>query len=283
MRITKFCKRHRFYLLFAGAVAVAVGLLAVAMQAEADTLGINYELRDNGGCRKAEHTVSAEYRSEQGKRDIRGWVQTNPSGGDCEQDALSFDFYVAQYFPVYGDWDLAFSGGANRTAVGATYGLLDESGMLILRSDGAAAFATNLPAGEAENVSGSIRVSRDFAMDNGMVIRAGAGIDVVPVDWADGTKGRSGKFVVGVDYREWDLDINVNVGNGMFGDIALTWQRDFEDTNFGVLAALEYDFGLDELDAGVPMVQDVQGSQFGLLGAPQSSAISLRFGFTFGI
>ena len=55
----------------------AIVLLGLVGQAHAaDTLGINYQLVDNGGCKSIEHTISAEYRSEQGKRDVRGLVQT---------------------------------------------------------------------------------------------------------------------------------------------------------------------------------------------------------------
>ena len=276
-------KQLRFSLVWSVAFVVLAALATSARAA--DTIDVNYNLVDNGGCPKLQHTVAIQYRSEQPKRDARGFVQTNPAGGDCTQTALSFDFYVAQYWAAFGDWDLAFSGGANRTSVGAPYGLLDEAGMFILRSDGAAAFQTNLPAGQAENISGSIRISRDlFIMDGNVKVRAGAGVDVVPVDWADGTSGRSGKFVLGIDYGEhWDFDLNLNVGHGTFGDAVLRYHREFEGSNIGFNAEFEVDFGLNELDPGVPAMQDVQGSQFGLLGAPEGKAIALRIGFTFGL
>ena len=265
-------------------LALLFGLCAGAKADEGlkdQYLSIGASLRDDGGCSKIAQRATARFVRESARLDVLADVSSAPSGGDCRQTSTSFGVQIKSFWPAWGDWDVQGEFAAAENAVGATYALEDSSGAVLLRPDGMALFATTLPAGSAKTVVGAVGVSREFEFpalvaagaDSDWTMRIGAGVNVAPIDWADGTSSRTGRFTLGLDAGRFDLDVSFDsdVGDNYFGSANARYVFGLgERVDLEAWAGL--DWGLNSLDGGEPAVQEIEGAMFRLAGAPQGVA-----------
>ena len=259
-------------------VAVMV-LLAMAVSAMADErIGVGYAMVDDGNCAINAHTLTAEYDREGEDLEVRGRVRTEPSGGDCRKESISYDVFVARYFGVFGDSIDAFvEFGANEQSAAAPYALTDESGNVLLRSDGRALFSTNLSAGSSKTIIGAFGLSKDFG-----ALRLGAGTNLVPVDWADHDSGRTLHFTAGLDVGDFDFDSSVDVGASHFGQVSTSYRHGLDGSRMDVGVGVSYYWGIGMIDNGAPAIQYITDSRFARVGAPRNDSlvVSITLGFS---
>ena len=256
---------------FCAVWAIAVGTWAFAADPE-EHLSFAYRYADDGGCAEAGHSIAGGYRRESEPLGIFAHVRSAPSGGDCTTASLSYTVDVERRFPL---GETAWSGiakfAADKRSTSAAYALTDGD-RVIPRADGMPLFATFLPAGAAETVGGMLGA----AVDVGRWQFDIAG-NVVPVDWADGSKGRTLHFAVSGDVVGLDVNASVDIGHDVFGDARIAWAKPLFGA-FDVQVALGYQFGLNAIDDGAPAVQFVQGAKFLKAGAPQDGAVYFDVG-----
>ena len=276
----RFLQRHAFKI----ALAIALTLLAIAflffpIVANAgdddEYVAFGYDYRDDGGCKKAGHTYTAEYVRESDELEVHGLVQSAPSGGDCTQSAESYDFSISKYWLAGRGYQAFANFRADKRSFGAAYGLADETPTVLLRLDGMPVFSTVLPAGVAETIQGIIGVSRDFGST-----RINLGFNVAPIDWADGSKGRTGHIGITYDLGNFDIDFSADMGEGFFGDVSASYKIDFTE-QFGAALVARYAFGLNELDDGSPPYQTVNGATFLNLGSPSDTMFTAGVRLTY--
>ena len=258
----------------------ALGVVALVAAADAqERIGVGYSMVDDGGCPEVGHILVAEYDlRKQGVLDARGRVRTAPSGGDCRQDALTYDISVARYFSA-GAVDILVEFGANEQAASAPYALT-LNGMVIPRpGDGKPLNVQTLPAGAATTVVGVIGLSRDVG-----ALRISGGYNFVPVDWAvAGTvqHGRSLQLGAGWDRGGgFSADMAVNIGRSHFGGASASYRFALSsrlDLGLGVL----HRWGINAVDNGAPDEQVIEQAVFRRIGAPRNHATfaSATFGW----
>ena len=261
-----------------GFVAVMVFLALVVSARAGERIGVGYAMVDDGNCAINAHSLVAEYDLEGEDLEVRGRVRTEPSGGDCRKEAISYDVFVARYFAVFGDSIDAFvEFGANEQSAAAPYALTDKSGNVLLRSDGRALFSTNLPAGSSKTIIGAFGLSKDFG-----AVRLGAGTNLVPVDWAGHDLGRTLHLTTGLDLGDFDVDSVVDVGASHFGKVSASYRHGLRGSRMSVGVGVSYYWGIARIDNGAPMIQYIKDSRFARVGAPRNDSlvISMTLGFS---
>ena len=237
-----------------------------------ESITFAYTFRDDGSCADPGHIVSGELlaKYEQLGLDVSAYARTAPSGGDCRVDTLSYNLSIEQSAFSFGAWDAVAIFGADKRSTSAGYAIVDAMGNVLVRPDGRASDPVVLPAGAAETVTAAMTLCRDIGSVN---VNLCAGVNVVPVDWADGSTGRTAHFraTVALPYNV-NLDVTVDAGADQFGDLALRWSK-------GPLhVALRQAFGLNATDDGTPEMQTFAGLPVVKTGAPQSTATLLEVG-----
>ena len=261
------------------AALVAALALSVAGPAPAQQrVGIGHTTVDDGNCAEAAHTLTAEYERESDALDLRGMVRVAPSGGDCRQDALSYDVSAARYFSA-GAVDVAVELGASEQAAAAPYALAGAGGSILLRPDGGALFGTNLPAGSARTIIGAVGLSRSFGP-----VRVTGGVNLVPVEWMQHEPGRTAHFAAGFDRGGFSFDTSVDAGAAHFGEAAAAYRHALADSRFDVGIGLVYRWGIGAIDNGAPDVQLVNDSPFVRAGPPRDDSllVSVTLGYSPG-
>ena len=246
---------------------LALALAApIALAGDRDErMSFGYSYVDDGGCAKAAQVFTGSYLREREKLDVLGNVQVAPSGGNCERDAVNYNFSIERYLDLPGVWDAFGKFGADKRSTSSLYALMDPDGSILQRDDGGPLFATRLPSGVAETIIAAFGVSRDFGL-----VRAGLGMNIVPIDWSDG-KGRSIHGDIGLDLNGLDMDMGIDIGKGFLGEARATYHWALND-RFGIAAYAEYVWGLNELDDGAPGVQNIADAPFTKIGAPRNDA-----------
>lgn len=231
-----------------------------------ERVGIGYGLVDDGNCPVGQHTLLAEYERPGDTLAVRGKVRSEPAGGDCRQAALSYDVFVARYFPV-GGVDAVVEFGANEQNAAAPYALLDPAGQVLLRADGGALFSPNLPAGAARTIIGALGVSKKLGDT-----RLGVLANLVPIDWASGRSSRTAHFTAEWARAGFLANGSVDVGSSTFGEAFGGYRHEVEgsfDIGFGVT----YRWGIAAIDNGAPMYQSIAGTRFIRAGPPRDTAV----------
>ena len=261
----------------AALVAVAWLLWAVPSAAQ-ERVGIGYTVVDDGHCAQAAHTLTTEYERSSDALDVRGRLRIAPSGGDCRQEALSYDVSVARYFDT-GPVDIALEFGASEQAAAAPYALATADGRIIPRADGNALFGTHLPAGSAKTIIGAIGLSRSVGP-----MRVSGGVNLVPVDWMHHDPGRTVHLAAGFDQGAFALDVSIDAGAAHFGETSAAYRLALDDSRFDVGIGLVYRWGIGAVDNGAPLAQLVNEAPFVLAGPPRDDALllSITLGYSPG-
>ena len=242
-----------------------------------DTAAFAYTYLDDGGCKRAGHTYSGEYEHDDkaNRRNVTAYVRAAPTGGDCVQEGLTYSLDIEQGFA----WRPGIEGlvkfMADSRSVSAPYGLGDGMGGVLLRPDGVPYFGTILPAGKRQAVAAVLGAS--FLRGS---CEFDTGLNVVPVDWSSGDKGRTVHLGLSCERKVRgamvELTANADVGEGAFWDLVFSVDRQFSGSRFGVGVVLRYAGGLNDLDGGEPGMQTVGGAPFMLLGAPQDTVFGIE-------
>lgn len=254
------------------ALAVAVLMLFPGPLSAQERVGIGYTLVDDGNCTQAAGTLTAEYERSSDALDVRGMLRVEPSGGDCRQDALSYDVSAARYFAA-GAVDVAVEFGANEQAAAAPYALAGADGSIIPRADGGALFGTNLPAGSATTIIGAIGLSRSFGP-----MRVSGGVNLVPVDWMHHDPGRTIHLAAGFDRGGFALDASIDAGAAHFGEASAAYRLALDGNSpFDVGIGLVYRWGIGAIDNGAPLMQLVNDARFARAGPPRDDSLLVSF------
>lgn len=258
----------RVFLLSSLAVLTSMALMAFATLALAEeSVSFYFSHVDDGGCAVPARAVEGEYVSSGGPFEALASVRVAPSGGDCETQAVAYNLELERSFGGY--WLTKFVAAENAAA--STYGLAQD-GELIQRGDGGPLFATNLPAGTAKTVAAIIGTSRPTPFGE-----FDLGVNLVPVDWADGDSGNTLHGAWSNSFGAFDLSFRADVGQDSFGSARAAWSRGIATIKLG------YDFGLNAVDDGSPAVQYVNGAEFLQLGSPQDDRVSIGVGLTWSV
>ena len=148
---------------------------------------------------------------------------------------------------------------AAERSVSAPYAIVDGDGAVILRPDGMAADPVLLPAGRAQTVIGALGVSYSFGAAN-----IDLGYNLVPVDWADGSRSRTAHLALAAaaDVLGGVIDAGVSVDFGSGGawtESRVTWARRFAASDWGMDIGVRHVSGLAGLDTGVPATATFSG------------------------
>ena len=260
------------------ALVAALALFIAGPAPAQQRVGIGHTMVDDGGCTEAAHTLTAEYERQSDALDVRGMLRVEPSGGDCRQEALSYDVSAAKYLAA-GAVDVAVEFGASEQAAAAPYALSGADGSILARADGGALFGTNLPAGSARTIIGAIGLSRSFGP-----MRVSGGVNLVPVDWMHHEPGRTVHLAAGFDRGGWALDASIDAGAAHFGEAAAAYRLALAETRFDVGIGLVYRWGIGAIDNGAPDVQLVNDSPFVRAGPPRDDSVlvSVTLGYSPG-
>lgn len=255
-----------------------MALVLPAVSRSESRVGIGYAALSDGTCPRTQQTVMASYDLDQPELEVRGRVRTEPAGGDCRVDTLSYEVFAARYFEVYdGAVDAMVKFGAAEQSVGAPYDLA-ESGRVLPRPDGGALFTATLPAGQAKNVIGVVGLSRNIG-----IVRVGGGANLVPIDWAAHGPGRTVHLTTSADWRGMDAGAQIDVGASHFGRAHGGWRWDLDQSRLDVGVGLTYMWGLNALDNGAPPVQLIRSAQFLRAGPPQGDALIFEISLGYGL
>ena len=260
------------------ALAAVASLLVAGPSAAQERVGIGHTMVDDGNCTQAAHTLTAEYERSSDALDVRGMLRFEPSGGDCRQEALSYDVSAARYFAA-GAVDIAVEFGASEQAAAAPYALAGADRRIIPRADGNALFGTNLPVGSATTIIGAIGLSRSFGP-----MRVSGGVNLVPVDWMHHDPGRTFHLAAGFDRGGFALDASIDAGAAHFGEASAAYRLVLDDSRFDVGIELVYRWGIGAVDNGAPLVQLVNDARFVRAGPPRDDSllVSITLGYSPG-
>ena len=252
-----------------------------------ETISFSYAYRDDGSCRVAGNTLSGEFEGSYPSLglDVSAFARTAPTGGNCEVDGLSYAFTASKDVAGFGAWDVAAVFAADKRSTSAPYAITDSAGNVLLRADGNASDPVVLPAGAAESATAALSLCRGFggAEEGGSPpFEFCAGGNVVPVDWADGSSGRTAHLSAGAELcpecellghpLRFSVDLQADVGAGVFGDAVVRG-------TLGILSAsIRHSFGLNEVDNGAPANQTFSGLPSALAGAPQDTSTVFMLG-----
>lgn len=254
------------------ALAAAVLMLFPPPTAAQERVGIGYTMVDDGSCSQAGNTLTAEYDRESDSVDVRGMVRVAPSGGDCRQEQVSYDVGVTLYPVQSSVVDVALELGVNEQSASAPYALADMYGSILLRGDGGALFATNLPAGSARTIIAAVGLSREVGP-----VRITGGFNLVPVDWAMYESGHSVRLGAGYDIGGFNADASADFGAyANFGEVSAGYRHALEGSRFDVGIGLVYRWGIGAIDNGAPLMQLVNDSPFVRAGPPRDDSLLLN-------
>ena len=241
-------------------------------------VSIGYGLTDDGNCERVQQSVMTGYSLGLDWMSADAQVRTEPAGGDCRQDSLSYDVAVSRFFSIpRTGLDFVVKFAASEQSAAAPYDLVNQLGDVITRADGGALFSTRLPAGRAQTVVGVIGVSRQFG-----AARFGAGINLVPVQWARHADSRTGHFDASAEWRGLDVGFAVDIGHGSYGSARAGYRVPLDREKFDLGIEVHHRWGIGALDNGVPLQQTVAGAPFLLSGPPRDTAtvIAVSLGYS---
>ena len=221
----------------------------------------SFSRTDDGGCAKVANAASLDYRYTADDRLIRANVRSAPSGGDCEQLSTAYSASVEQQIGEVWGVEPFIKVFISEQPTAAQYALAVD-GQVLTRGDGGPLHAPILPAGVARTLEAAVGVTREQEWA-GFQTKTSVGFNTVPVDWSDGSAGRTG-YVSAVVSR-WNLsaETQTSFGSDVYGTFAVRY------TAGPLVAAWRLVYGLDALAAGMPMSQEVAGAQFVLVGDPK--------------
>lgn len=253
-----------------------------AVQAAAgDSVALSYGYVDDGGCPKAGHTVQATYTHASEGMDVYASVRSAPSGGDCTVDGLSYNLEAERRFAVTDTISGLVKFQAEEHSTSAPYAIVDENGRVITRGDGQAASPVTLPAGKAQTIAGILGAS--FSVG---VLNIDLGYNLVPIDWADGSSGRTAHVAASAGFDlpvgRLGLMASLDKGNGSFGETRATLDVPIK-SGFSMAVSVSRIFGLNEIDGGEPATQEFAGLPAVLAGAPQDTATFFSVGLSYDI
>ena len=196
------------------------------------------------GARPWQTTLSGTYARTGGDFEAFANVTVAPFGGDCRQDAVSYNL---EFEHSFGNWLAKF--GADSRAVSGVYHQLGADGAKLSKvPDDLQPIPRVLPAGVADTITAIL--GRSFGVGGAEL---DVGVNIVPVDFAGGQSGQTLHIGYTVNVGEFDFRFSVDTGRETFGDLRLDWARDHATCHVGGA------FGLDGLDTGEPTDQTVDG------------------------
>ena len=259
------------------ALATAAGAFYCPTATTQERIGLGYQLTDDGGCSRTRQALVAEYDGERLGLDLHGRVRSAPAASNCLDTVESYDVRIARYINV-GGGDVLLQIGIDQQATQAPYALTLDGQVLARPSDGGPLNIQDLPAGRATTVVGLVGLSTTFGG-----FRFGGGVNVLPVDWSDGTSGRTIQLEQGLDVGPVELAATWNIGTDHFGDVHADYYLQVSD-RVDVAFALDHRWGLNALDVGAPQVQTIEQAVYHLAGAPRGTATwaSVTVGYRLG-
>lgn len=261
------------------AACVAALLLSTGLVIADDRLTVSYAATDDGSCEQTLQTFAAAWDHESPGMDVHANVTTKPSGADCRKESLSYSVAASRFFdlPFSRSVDAMARFGASRTSGSGVYAVTDEAGNVILRADGGAAHLITLRAGSFEAVTGTFGMSWQATR----LLRLDAGLNFVPVDWADGSTGRTVHLGAHLDFLvlggEFELAATADVGNEAWGQVRADWRTPVAGGLSLALSAV-HDRGLDTLKSDAPMHQEFLGRTVVLDAPPAGEATTFTVG-----
>ena len=258
-----------------------VGALMASGASADERLGFAYSWVDDGSCPDPAQVAELNYRLAGDDIDVAGNVRSAPSGGDCRLDSISYSVEAERRF----DFSSRVAGLVKFTAaersVSAPYAIVDDAGNIIARPDGMAADPVLLPSGRAQTVIGALGVSYTLGIAN-----IDLGYNLVPVDWSDGSNGRTVHVAVAVtaDLLGGVIDGGISFDRGSGGrgwsESRLTWTRQFANSAWGMDIGVRRAAGLSELDAGIPASQTFAGLPAVAAGAASDASTAFVLGIS---
>lgn len=262
--------RYAVAVFTAAALFSALGTYAQAQDVD-QSVSFLLSHTDNGGCAVPANVATGTFDRSGGDFEAHASVNVAPTGGDCTVRGVAYGIELESEFNDR--WIAKFV--ADRRDVAAPYALADSMGNVVTRdSDGMALFPTHLPAGAAETVVAALGVS--FDVGSGEI---DLGANIVPVDWADGTKGNTLHIGVSQEVGDFAFALNADVGADSFGDLRLNWTRGF------ATCEVTYAFGLNAVDNGAPPMAYVGEAMtpFTKVGAPNNTSRRAGCGVSFAL
>ena len=240
-----------------------------------ERLGFAVGYVNDGGCSIPSKTLTGRYTREADSHGIYAEVRTAPSGGDCERSATSFNLTVERRYALAFGWEAVAKFQADRRSTSAPYALVDGTGEVIARPDGAPSDPVTLPAGTADVVGGYLGITR--AVDAFRFTIAG---NVVPVSWMEG-ESLAAHLAIAWDHGDsFDVSASADIGRDWLGFARASW-RPPVSSRIGVELSGGFAWGLNSIDGGEPAEQTFAGLPVIIQGAPRDTAITADIGITF--
>ena len=216
------------------AVAAVVAFASTWAQAQGERIGIGWSMGSDGSCSVAARTLLAEYERTSAVSDIIGRVRLAPSGGDCRVQSQSYQLSADRWWTM-GAVDLMLEVGVNKQTLFSPYDREDPArpGHVLRREDGGAELPNSFPVGSPHIYTGAVGVSRDFGG-----LRAGAGVNLIPVPWAEYDAGPTLRLSSGYSAGGLGVDAAVDWGAANYGEVAANYrfaidQPGFDDIGIG--------------------------------------------------
>ena len=266
------------------AAAVLAALLLSPNAFAEDRLSVFWSASDDGSCDDTLHSVMASWAHDSELMDVDANVRSAPSSGDCRTDSFTYNVAAERRFTL--PFGVPIEGlarfGASRTSISAPYAVVADGGGIAARADGRAAHPLTLPAGSVESVTATLGASWSAAD----WLRLSLGANLAPVDWADGSTGRTVHVGVHVDAPlPWgvaELAATAEVGNEAFGQVRAEW-RVPAVADMEVSARAVYDWGLGALASDAPAERHFAGLPVRLTGPPADDAFTVMVGISWEI
>ena len=253
----------------------------------ADSLALGASMQ-SGACRdtftgEAEATQSAslEYRHESEGFSARGYGRVSPSGGNCAEDAFSFDAEVERRFAFGRDgaWYGLARLGAERHATTGVYRHVGDGLVLFANeTDGSPAYASIAGAGRCWG--------RDRGADDPEhpVLCAEAGVNLAPNDYVghDGAQSGHVGLSYAMDLLGGELEAEVEFEGPSFGTLVtgqrVAWSRAISD-RFDLRIGWRRKGGLDEYRSPFDPTLTLDGRAYHL-GATDASVSTFEVGIS---
>lgn len=259
--------------------------LAAAPAAAVDELTLAGSL-ESGACRdtfsgEAESTQSAslEYRHESEGLSARGYGRVAPSGGNCADDAFTFDAEVERRFGLPGGWYGLARLGAEQYATTGVYRHVGADGLVLFanETDGSPAHTALFGAGRCFGAG-----CADAAA--GAAWRVEAGANLAPNDYRGDLGAQSGH--AGLEWRRpllgGEIEAELEFEGPSFGRLVtgqrVSWSRAVSE-RFDLFVGYRRRGGLDNYAPPFAPSIALDGREY-LLGATDGAVSTLEVGFT---